>query len=159
MQKFFSALNHMHAQGIAHRDIKPENIMIADYGEVKLIDFGLSKRTEPNKNMKSMAGTPNYVAPEVLNGDYNAKCDTWSLGVILYMLMCGYLPFDEENDKELFASIKKGRFYFNHVEFKKCSKEVIDLITKLLEVDVNKRLSAAEALKHPWFQKTLAKTI
>jgi calcium-dependent protein kinase len=93
MRKLFGALNHMHKQDIVHRDIKPENIMVAKNGELKLIDFGLAKRNDPNKFMNTIAGTPYYMAPEVLKGKYNSKCDTWSLGVLLYVLMSGYLPF------------------------------------------------------------------
>jgi calcium-dependent protein kinase len=94
MKKLFSALNHMHSQGIVHRDIKPENIMVTKDDELKLIDFGLSKRNKSMDNkMQTIAGTPYYMAPEVLNGEYDSKCDIWSLGVLLYVFMCGYLPF------------------------------------------------------------------
>jgi len=93
MKKLFSALAHMHAQGVVHRDIKPENIMLTSKDELKLIDFGLSKRTNKGAAMKTIAGTPYYMAPEVLDGEYHEKCDTWSLGVLLYVFMSGYLPF------------------------------------------------------------------
>jgi len=97
MKKLFSSLAHMHSQGIVHRDIKPENIMLTSRDELKLIDFGLSKRTQNNQQMKTIAGTPYYMAPEVLEGKYDAKCDTWSLGVLLYVFMSGYLPFQGKN--------------------------------------------------------------
>ena len=93
MKKLFGALNHMHSINIVHRDIKPENIMITANDEIKIIDFGLSKRQEKNKKMETVAGTPYYMAPEVLDGNYDNKCDIWSLGVLLYVLMSGYLPF------------------------------------------------------------------
>jgi calcium-dependent protein kinase len=93
MKKLFGALNHMHAQGVVHRDIKPENIMLSKEDELKLIDFGLSKRQQGNKKLKTIAGTPYYMAPEVLDGQYDSKCDCWSLGVLLYVFMSGYLPF------------------------------------------------------------------
>jgi calcium-dependent protein kinase len=94
MRKLFRAVNHCHANNIVHRDIKPENIMIGKDGEMKLIDFGLSKRnTTKNSHLSSIAGTPYYMAPEVLDGDYNLKCDIWSLGVLMYTLLSGYLPF------------------------------------------------------------------
>lgn len=93
MKKLFGALHHMHSQNVVHRDIKPENIMLAEDDELKLIDFGLSKRQDGNKKMKTIAGTPYYMAPEVLDGLYDTKCDTWSLGVLLYVFMSGYLPF------------------------------------------------------------------
>ena len=93
MRKLLSALQHMHAQKVVHRDIKPENIMVAGEDELKLIDFGLSKRQQGNNKLKTIAGTPYYMAPEVLDGLYDSKCDIWSLGVLLYVFMSGYLPF------------------------------------------------------------------
>lgn len=94
MEELFRAINHCHANGIVHRDIKPENIMIGKDGNIKLIDFGLSKRSK-NKNqlLSTIAGTPYYMAPEVLDGEYNYHADIWSLGVLLYVLLSGYLPF------------------------------------------------------------------
>lgn len=91
MKQLFSAINHCHAQGIIHRDIKPENIMINNSNSVKLIDFGLAKAI--TKSQKTIAGTPYYMAPEVLLQQYSYKADIWSLGVILYALVSGYLPF------------------------------------------------------------------
>ena len=96
MSDLFSAINHCHAQGITHRDIKPENIMITDSGSLKLIDFGLAKASRggnKTKQMQTMAGTPYYMAPEVLEGCYGKECDLWSLGVLMYTLVSGYLPF------------------------------------------------------------------
>ena len=93
MEKLFQAINHCHAQGVIHRDIKPENIMITDSGSVRLIDFGLSKASRSNRNLTTVAGTPYYMAPEVLEGSYAAKADIWSLGVLMYTLVSGYLPF------------------------------------------------------------------
>jgi len=92
MKSLFQAINHCHAQGVIHRDIKPENIMLAKSGAIRLIDFGLSK-TADKKKLSTVAGTPYYMAPEVLDGDYGPKADIWSLGVLLYVLVSGYLPF------------------------------------------------------------------
>ena len=118
MKKLFGALHHMHSQKVVHRDIKPENIMLSSNGELKLIDFGLSKRQDGNKKLKTIAGTPYYMAPEVLDGQYDSKCDTWSLGVLLYVFMSGYLPFQGENRNDVFYKIQNGKFHFNHEEFK-----------------------------------------
>ena len=94
MEKLVRAINHCHAQGIVHRDIKPENIMIGKDDEIKLIDFGLSHRVKyKTSSMQTIVGTPYYMAPEVLDGKYNFKCDVWSLGVLMYVLLSGYLPF------------------------------------------------------------------
>ena len=155
MEKLFKAINHCHAQNVIHRDIKPENIMITDQGSVRLIDFGLSKASRTQK-LTEMAGTPYYMAPEVLKGSYMAEADIWSLGVLLYCLVSGYLPFQGGSAKEVFSKIKAADFHFDHQEFETISKECKDLITKLLEKDPKKRLTGINALAHPWFAKFLS---
>lgn len=145
MKDLFSAINHCHAQGIIHRDIKPENIMITDDDSVRLIDFGLSKASK-KKNLHTIAGTPYYMAPEVLEGNYGTKADIWSLGVLLYCLVSGYLPFQGHTSAEVFRKIKEANFHFKHAEFEVVSSECRDLITKLLVVNEKKRLSGQEAL-------------
>lgn len=111
--KILSAVKHLHDHGICHRDLKPENFLFLDKSEdaeIKIIDFGLSKKfdhAEMMSEMKTIVGTPFYVAPEVLSGNYNKQCDVWSLGIILYILLCGYPPFDGDNNKEIFRAIMK----------------------------------------------------
>ena len=100
--------------------------------------------------MKTIAGTPYYMAPEVLDGQYDAKCDTWSVGVLLYVLLSGYLPFQGKNRNEVFYKIANAQFHFDHDEFEQVSNSALDLISKLLVVDVDARLSAQDALNHPW---------
>jgi calcium-dependent protein kinase len=110
MRKIISALKHLHDHGICHRDLKAENFLFSDPtsdAEVKLIDFGLSKRfgQDPNAELHTIVGTAYYVAPEVLRGSYHQQCDIWSLGVILFMMLCGYAPFEGENNKIIFKNI------------------------------------------------------
>jgi calcium-dependent protein kinase len=114
MRKILSAVKHLHEHGICHRDLKPENFLFSDNSaasEIKLIDFGLSKRfgaiqeADPNEKMHTIVGTPYYVAPEVLRGNYDFSCDVWSLGVILYIMLCGYPPFEGDNNKEIFKRV------------------------------------------------------
>merc|ERR1712183_853535 len=106
------------------------------------------------KCLKTRCGTPEYVAPEELSGKpYNTKCDTWSLGVIIYILLCGYPPFFDESTRKLYRQILKGEYEFND-DWRNISDEAIDLITKLLVIRPSKRLSAEDALQHTWFQDT-----
>jgi len=112
--KCLEALQHCHLNGITHRDIKPENLMFGKDGEVRLVDFGLAKDT--SHHMKSYAGTPYFMAPEVINGSYTHKCDIWSLGCVLYMLVVGKLPFQGSSREEVFNKITHGRFEkINHL--------------------------------------------
>lgn len=150
MAKLLKAVNHCHSMNIAHRDIKPENILITEDGDLKLIDFGLSKQVK-NKKMKTIVGTPYYIAPEVLQGKYGLKCDVWSLGVIMYILLSGYLPFGGSGAAEVFEKVSEGKYSFSQKEWKKVSKEGMDLIEHMLEVDTKKRYTAEQCLKHKWF--------
>jgi calcium-dependent protein kinase len=113
MKKLLLAINHCHGINIAHRDIKPENIMYGADGEVKLIDFGLAKSQKKKQTMHTIAGTPYYMAPEVLKGKYGVECDIWSLGVLLYILLSGYLPFSGNSRAEIFEAIADGKFTMN----------------------------------------------
>lgn len=150
MMKLLKAVNHCHSQNIAHRDIKPENILITEDNDLKLIDFGLSKQVK-NKKMKTIVGTPYYIAPEVLQGKYGLKCDVWSLGVIMYILLSGYLPFGGSNAADVFDKVTKGEYSFTQKEWKKVSDEGKDLISHMLQVDTKKRYTAEQCLKHKWF--------
>eukprot|EP00347_Sterkiella_histriomuscorum_P016687 403352243 len=153
MKKLFQAINHCHSNNVAHRDLKPENIMYSEDGnDIKIIDFGLSKLNHKKQDsMKTLVGTPYYVAPEVLQGQYGVECDNWSLGVIMYTILSGYLPFYGTTPAEVFQKIKHGEVSFKQEEFKKISNSAKDLITKLLNKDKNLRYSCFQALKHPWF--------
>ena len=159
----FSGLWYLHDNKILHRDIKLENIMISqkekDYetGEelfwVKIIDFGTAKIFEKNKKEKDVVGSSYYIAPEVLQQNYNEKCDTWSVGVILYMMLVGRAPFDGKDDEEIILKINSADYNSKEPKLMKHSPEVRDLVSKLLQKDTDKRYSAREAIAHPWFQK------
>ena len=159
----FSGLKYLHENNILHRDLKPENILISkkekdlldgeEYFWIQIIDFGTAKIFEDDKNENSIVGSAYYIAPEVLNKDYNEKCDTWSVGVILYMFLVGRPPFNGSNNEEIVNSIKTKDYDENNPKFLTRSPEVRDLIKHLLEKDATKRLSAKEALNHEWFKK------
>ena len=159
----FSGLNYLHENNILHRDLKPENILISkiekdlndneEYFWIQIIDFGTAKIFENDKNENSIVGSPYYIAPEVLNKDYNEKCDTWSVGVMLYMFLVGRPPFNGSNTSEIINSIKTKNYDENNPKLLERSPEVRDLIKNLLERDINKRFSAKEALNHIWFNK------
>ena len=143
-----SAVKHLHEHNIVHRDLKPENFLMEtkdENSEVKLIDFGLSKRwstQEGAEKMHTVVGTPYYVAPEVLRGEYDKQCDVWSLGVILYVFLCGYPPFEGDNNKEIFKNVLKSKLEFDDADWGSISDEAKDLVSKMLCKDASKRISA-----------------
>ena len=159
----FSGLCYLHDNHILHRDLKLENIMISeiekdlsshyDFFWIKIIDFGTAKIFKKSKNEKTVVGSSYYIAPEVLKQKYNEKCDTWSVGVILYMLIVGRAPFDGKTDEEIIENIKKGKYNKKHPKLVNSSEEVQNLVFSLLETNIKKRLSSKEALNHPWFKK------
>ena len=159
----FSGLVYLHEKKILHRDLKLENLMISEiekdivtgeeYFWIKIIDFGTAKIFEKNRAEKTLVGSSYYIAPEVLKQRYNEKCDTWSVGVILYMILVGTAPFDGKTDEDIIRRIKIGKYNKNDSRFVQHSEEAKDLVSKLLEKNIEKRLSAKEALNHPWFEK------
>jgi calcium-dependent protein kinase len=113
MKSLLSCVNHCHSKNIMHRDLKPENIMLEenkDYNQIKIIDFGTATYFERGKPHKLRVGTPYYIAPEVLNGNYTEKCDVWSCGIIAYILLSGKPPFNGKDDAKIFEKIKSGKF-------------------------------------------------
>ena len=159
----FSGLVYLHEKKILHRDLKLENLMVSEiekdvvteeeYFWIKIIDFGTAKIFEKNRAEKAVIGSSYYIAPEVLKQRYNEKCDTWSVGVILYMTLVGTAPFDGKTDDDIIRKIKIGKYNKTNTRFNEHSEEVKDLVSKLLEKNIEKRLSAKEALNHPWFDK------
>jgi len=155
IQQVLSATAYLHSNGIAHRDLKPENLLLnsVDKLEVKIADFGLSKDFTMASAMTTCCGSPSYVAPEVLQqGVYNDLCDVWSIGVILYVLLSGYLPFYAETQDELFDKILSGQFSFRNKVWDDVTPLAKDLISKMLTLDESFRPSAAKCLEHEWFK-------
>lgn len=157
IKQILSATAFCHANKIIHRDLKPENILIENANErkknffnIKVIDFGTGE-VNKNKTLSEKTGTAYYIAPEVLKRKYNEKCDLWSCGVILYILLCGSPPFSGKTDDEIFKNISKGSYTFKGNVWNDISTQAKDLISKLLVKDIDKRLSAEEALSHDWF--------
>lgn len=153
--KIASAISHCHTLGIVHRDLKPENILyesMSDESDLKIIDFGLSKKFSLEfEELHSIVGSPYYVAPEVLQGNYNSKCDIWSLGVLMYVLLCGTPPFYSDNKVELYYKIGNEKPSFKSPVWNDISTDAIKLIKKLLKKDPKKRPKASKVLEFPWF--------
>lgn len=145
------ALNYIHSHGMVHRDLKLENFLYDQKGSshLKLIDFGFSKVWDPNLKMHVSCGTLSYVAPEVLEKSYTSKCDLWSLGVIVFILLAGYMPFSG-NEAAQTANIAKGHYRLKPERWKNVSETGVAFVKNLLQVDPAKRLSAQEALEHTW---------
>jgi serine/threonine protein kinase len=155
MSQLCQALDYLHTKKIVHRDLKPENLLYAspaDDANLKVADFGLARMLTAGDMMKTACGTPGYVAPEILkNKGYDSGAvDMWSAGVILYILLCGFPPFYEEELPALFDQILHARYDFPSPWWDNISADGKDLVKKLLELDVKKRLTAAQVLAHPW---------
>ena len=163
-KQLLSGLAYLHSHNIVHRDLKLENILIQeieksktsgeDLFNIKIIDFGTARIFNNMKKPQSIVGSSYYIAPEVLNQKYGKECDLWSVGVILYMFIVGHAPFDGCDDEEITGNITKGVYRKDDKRWKKASKEVKDLIQRLLVYNPKKRLTAIQALKHPWFKIT-----
>jgi len=150
----FMAIEYCHSKQVAHRDLKPENLLLVsndDDSQLKIADFGFAKKVTSESCLTTQCGTPGYVAPEILeNVAYGTKSDMWSLGVITYILLGGYPPFIEKNQRNLFRKIRQGDYKFHDEYWGNVSHDAKDLIKKLLTVDPSKRLSAKEALQTKW---------
>lgn len=147
-------LEYMHERRVAHRDLKPENLLLEDHhgNVVKLADFGFAKRCKAHNGLRTLCGTPGYLAPEILERwpAYDVKCDLWSVGVIMFLLLGGYLPFDDQDEDKVFERTRNGDYEFHPTYWKAISTTAKTLVTRLLTVNQNKRFGATEALQHDW---------
>jgi len=154
VKKIVSAVEYLHNMGIVHRDLKPENLLLKradDDLEVAIADFGLSKIIGQQVMMQTACGTPSYVAPEVLNASgYGMEVDMWSIGVITYILLCGFPPFYGDTVPEIFEQIMAASYDYPDEYWGHITPLAKDFIGKLLVVETHNRMSASAALKHPW---------
>jgi len=161
IQQMLRAINYMHLNYIMHRDLKPENWLLAsaevktEKMNLKLIDFGLSKRFASGEYASTKAGTPYYVAPEVLEGRYGEQSDVWSIGVIMYILLCGSPPFTGNDTVAVLDAVKRAKPPFDKKEWKQVSSQAKQLLKGLLTRDPATRMSAGDALKSPWITMAL----
>ncbi|CAK9302122.1 unnamed protein product [Gordionus sp. m RMFG-2023] len=155
IQQILESVHHCHVNSIVHRDLKPENLLLASKAKnaaVKLADFGLAIEIDGDQqSWFGFAGTPGYLSPEVLRKDpYGKPVDVWACGVILYILLVGYPPFWDEDQHRLYAQIKSGAYDFPSPEWDTVTPDAKSLITQMMTINPSKRITAAEALRHPW---------
>lgn len=161
MKQIFSSVCYLHQMGFIHRDLKPENMMVTtnkdnDDITITLIDFGTAIEMPKGKQLTTRLGSAYYIAPEVLGYSYGMECDLWSCGVILYILLVGYPPFDGKNNAEILRKIRNGGYKINGEDWDNVTEDGKDLIRQLLQREPKKRITAKEALKHPFIVKNCA---
>jgi 5'-AMP-activated protein kinase catalytic alpha subunit len=148
-QQIISGVQYIHRLNIVHRDLKPENLLLDQNKNIKIVDFGLSNTFSQNELLKTACGSPCYAAPEMIAGKKyeGSKVDVWSSGVIMYALICGFLPFEDPDTSKLYKKILIGEFHMPDF----ISKEAQSLISKILVTDPAKRVKVKDVKRHPWF--------
>ncbi|GFP97008.1 CDPK-related kinase 7, partial [Phtheirospermum japonicum] len=153
MVQILSVVAYCHFQGVVHRDLKPENFLFTSKDEhsfLKAIDFGLSDYVKPDERLNDIVGSAYYVAPEVLHRSYGTEADMWSIGVIAYILLCGSRPFWSRMESGIFRAVLKADPSFDEAPWPSLSADSVDFVKRLLNKDYRKRITAAQALCHPW---------
>jgi calcium/calmodulin-dependent protein kinase I len=165
VRQILEGVSYMHNNGIAHRDLKPENLLAMDDNcdIVKISDFGLSKEFLGDNNLHTACGTPEYAAPEVVSamGTYDHAVDIWSIGVITYILLCGYPPFYDPGEQQgkLFEQITAGRYEFPSGDWDGISAEAKDFIRNILVTDPQRRMTSKQCLQHSWLVNNAQKNV
>jgi len=155
VQQIVRAIYYMHENHVCHRDLKPENFLFMtkepiEKNLLKIIDFGLSCVFTQAQVLTTKAGTPYYVAPQVLAGKYDELSDMWSIGVIMYVMLCGYPPFFGDTDADVLSKVRLGNFTFNAADWRNVSEDAKNLIRQLLKMNPRDRYTAQQALNHEW---------
>eukprot|EP00927_Polykrikos_kofoidii_P059461 TRINITY_DN5460_c0_g1_i2.p1 TRINITY_DN5460_c0_g1~~TRINITY_DN5460_c0_g1_i2.p1 ORF type:complete len:507 (+),score=79.52 TRINITY_DN5460_c0_g1_i2:61-1581(+) len=155
MEQVLRGVSHMHASDVVHRDLKLQNLLLSskaplDKSVLKIVDFGLSVRAKPWEIMFTRCGSALYVSPQVLAGYYDSKCDLWSCGVVMYLLLVGFPPFIGMTDEAVFKRVKKGVVKFSKKHWHSISEDAVDLVRNLLKVSPQMRYTAEKALQHVW---------
>lgn len=157
MIQILNVVAFCHLQGVVHRDLKPENFLFMSKEEnspLKAIDFGLSDFVKPDERLNDIVGSAYYVAPEVLHRAYSTEADVWSIGVIAYILLCGSRPFWARTESGIFRAVVKAEPNYDEEPWPNLSPEAKDFVKRLLDKDPRKRMTAAQALCHPWIKQT-----
>eukprot|EP00826_Nyctotherus_ovalis_P034981 TRINITY_DN2959_c0_g4_i1.p1 TRINITY_DN2959_c0_g4~~TRINITY_DN2959_c0_g4_i1.p1 ORF type:complete len:395 (-),score=98.65 TRINITY_DN2959_c0_g4_i1:60-1244(-) len=155
VKQLLAAVVYIHSKSIVHKDLKPENLLFEAVGEklkIKVIDFGCSQNFESGRKMSLKVGTPLYMAPEVVGGAYTEKCDVWSCGVILHLLLSSAHPFPGRNESDIFQKALHSSLSLSGSRWAKVSKPAKELLRAMLTKDMDKRCTASEALSHKWIQ-------
>lgn len=158
MRTLLRVLQFCHAKGVMHRDLKPENILLVSPHSataIKVIDFGVAAYFSPGEKLADIAGSPYYLAPEVLSASYGPEADVWSAGVVLYILLSGLPPFWAPTDDGIFAAIREAKPNLHSGAWGGVSDDAKDLVHRMLNKDPARRLTTEQVLRHRWFQEQL----